>query len=137
MLIIEHTEETNALPERIWAIWRDVENWNTWDDGLEYSNIDGPFQAGTTGKLKPRGGPLLETRLTQVEPMLFFIDEARLPLTRIIVSHSMRKLEGKIQVTHRIEMKGMLSWLFAILIGRNMKKNLPYEMKAMLKKAEM
>lgn len=137
MLIIEHTVETNALPERISAIWQDVENWNTWDHGLELSKIDGAFQTGTTGKLKPRGGPLLSTRLTRVEPMKFFVDEARLPLTRIIVSHSMRRLEGKTHVTHRIEMTGMLSWLFAFLIGRNMKKNLPHEMQAMVKKAEM
>ncbi len=137
MLIIEHTVETNAEPERIWAVWQDVENWNLWDSGLEFSLLNGPFQSGTTGKLKPRGGPVLRTRLTLVEPMSRFVDEARLPFARIVVSHSLRRFGDKTQVTHRIEMLGVLSWLFAILIGREMKKNLPHEMQEMVKRAEM
>ena len=136
MKIIKHTVETTASPAAIWAIWQDVSNWNTWDHGIECSSIDGPFQVGTMGTLKPKGGPLVHTRLTCVEPMKMFIDEASLPLTRIIVSHFMTESEGKTFVTHRIEMKGLLSFVFAFLIGRNMKKNLPKEMLAMIRKAE-
>lgn len=136
MLIIEHTVETTASPEAIWQIWQDVTNWNSWDHGIEFSTIDGPFKVGTRGTLKPKGGPLVHTILTQVEPFKAFADEASLPLTRIIVRHSLTESEGKIRVTHRIEMKGILSPVFAVLIGRNMKKNLPDEMLAMVKKAE-
>ena len=136
MLIISHTTETTASPSAIWHIWQDVSNWKTWDHGIEHSAIDGPFQAGTTGTLKPKGGPLVKTKLTQVEPMKQFVDEAKLPLTRIIVRHSLTESSGRTYVTHRIEMKGMLFFVFAFLIGRNMKKNLPQEMQAMVKKAE-
>ena len=136
MLIVEHTVETTASPESIWKIWEDVSNWNTWDHGIEFSTINGPFQAGTTGTLKPKGGPLVHTTLTQVEPMRMFVDEARLPLTRIVVSHSMTVSGGRTYVTHHIEMRGLLSCVFALLIGRNMKKNLPQEMLAMIRKAE-
>ena len=65
-----------------------------------------------------------------------FVDEAKLPLTRIVVTHSLTESKGKTFVTHHIEMKGLLSPLFAFLIGRNMKKNLPQEMEAMVRKAE-
>ena len=136
MLIIKHTVETTASPETVWKIWQDVSNWNTWDHGIEFSTINGPFQAGITGTLKPKGGPLVHTTLTQVEPMQMFVDEAKLPLTRIIVSHSLRGSLGKTYVTHTIEMRGLLSFVFAFLIGRNMKKNLPQEMMAMVRKAE-
>lgn len=136
MLITECTVITSASPSAVWQIWEDVSNWNTWDHGLEYSMIDGPFQVGTKGRLKPKEGPLVHTTLTQVEPLKLFVDEAKLPLTKIIVSHSMTESQGKTYVTHRIEMTGLLSFVFAFLIGRTMKKNLPQEMRAMVKKAE-
>lgn len=136
MLIIKHTLETTASSANIWHIWKDVNNWNTWDHGIEYSTIDGPFAVGTTGRLKPKGGPLVYIKLTQVEPMTMFVDESKLFLAQIIVSHYLTELDGKTQVTHQIEMAGPLAFLFAYLIGRTMKKNLPQEMQAMVKKAE-
>ncbi len=63
MLIIKHTVETTASPEAIWEIWQDVANWNTWDHDIEFSAIDGPFKAGTTGNLKPKGGPVVTLSL--------------------------------------------------------------------------
>ncbi len=136
MLIIKHTVETAASPEAIWEIWQDVTNWNTWDHGIEFSTLDGPFLAGSEGLLKPRGGPLVYTKLTAVEPNKFFIDEAKLPFAHIVVSHSLTQLNGITHVTHQVEMKGPLAFFFAFVIGRKMKKNLPKEMAAMVKKAE-
>lgn len=136
MLIIKHTVETTASPEAIWEIWQDVANWNTWDHGIEFSKINGPFKAGTTGTLKPKGGPLVHTKLTYVEPYKKFIDEAKLTLGRIVVYHFLTESNGKTLVTHQIEMSGPLAFFYAIVIGRNMKKNLPQEMETMIKKAE-
>lgn len=136
MLIIEHTVETSASPAAIWEIWQDVVSWKSWDHGIEYSTINGPFVAGSTGTIKPKGGPLLHTKLMQVEPLKSFVDEAKLPLTQILVSHTLKKAGAKTFVTHRIEMKGLLAFFFAFVIGRNMKKNLPEEMASMIKKAE-
>ena len=53
----------------------------------------------------------------------------------LIVKHTV-ETNGKTHVTHQIEMTGPLAFFFAFVIGRNMKKNLPQEMKAMIKKAE-
>ena len=136
MLIIQHTVKTRAKPEAIWKIWEDVSNWNSWDHGIEYSCIDGPFIEGTTGKLKPKGGPLVHTKLTSVEPLKRFVDESKLIFAKIIVSHDLKVANGATEVTHQIEMKGPLAFLFAFLIGRKMKKNLPEEMRAMVEKAE-
>ncbi len=140
MLIVKHTIKTNASSHAIWHIWQDVANWNTWDHGIEFSTIDGPFEVGTKGTLKPKGGPLVHTQLTFVEPpkhgVARFVDEAKLPGTRIIVEHSLVEINGKTFVTHRIEMHGLLAFFFAFVIGREMKKNLPREMLAMVQKAE-
>lgn len=136
MLIIKHSAETTASPEAIWNIWKDVENWNQWDHGIEYSTLDGPFVTGTTGTLKPKGGPVVKTRLTAVEPMKRFVDESKLFLARIVFSHELNTAGRNTLVTTTIEMDGPLAFVFAYLIGRNMKKNLPQEMAAMLRMAE-
>lgn len=132
MLIAKNTVATKASPDTIWNIWKDVENWKKWDHGIEFSHIEGPFDIGTKGTLKPKGGPVVPTVLTHVKPLNAFVAESRLFLARIIVSHDMTG----IHVTHQIEMKGPLAFLFAFLIGRKMKKNLPQEMLAMVKLAE-
>lgn len=135
MLITKHTIETKTSPVAIWEVWQDVANWNTWDHSVEFSTLDGPFKTGTTGTLKPKGGPLVHTKLTSVEPKKSFVCEAKLPFTRIKTSHFLSEANGKTEVTHQIEMSGPLAFFFAFVIGRNMKKNLPQEMMAMIKKA--
>jgi len=136
MLIIKHTVQTTAPAWAIWHIWSDVSNWPTWDHGIQSSSINGPFVVGTMGKLKPKGGPEVITKLTSVKPNQSFVDEAKLVCARIIVSHSITQSGSKTLVTHQIEMQGPLAFFFAFVIGRGMKKNLPAEMLAMVKKAE-
>lgn len=86
--------------------------------------------------MKPKGGPLVHTKITAVEPKKLFIDESQLPLARIIVSHFLAESNGNTHVTHQIEMTGPLAFFFVLVIVRNMKKNLPQVMAAMIKKAE-
>lgn len=136
MLIVKHTEATTAPAHVIWKIWADVENWNSWDHAIEYSRLEGPFAIGTTGVLKPKGASPVRMHITALEHNKSFVDEAKLPLAKIIVSHFMTESAGKTQVTHQIEMTGPLAFFFAIIIGRGMKKDLPVEMKSMIKKAE-
>ncbi|MFZ0565929.1 MAG: SRPBCC family protein [Chlamydiales bacterium] len=136
MLITKHTVTTIASPTAVWQLLQDVANWSTWDHGIEFSSIDGPFEIGTSGTLKPKGRPHIQIKLTCVELMKKFTAESKLPFTRIIVSHFLREVGEKTEVTYQIEMKGLLAFLFAYLIGRTMKKNLPQEMEAMVKKVE-
>ena len=125
MLVTKYTIETSASSATIWNIWQDVANWNTWDQGIECSILKGLFQTGSSGTLKPKGGPSLTFTLTLVEPLKTFIAESKLPFAQIIVSHFLKERQGKTFVTHQTEMKGPLAFLFAYLIGRNIKKTYP------------
>jgi hypothetical protein len=135
MLIIKYTVETTASASQIWQLWQDVENWNTWDHDLESSGIDGPFRAGTSGYLKFKKDPLLKTLLTHVEPFKMFVQEAKLPLARVIMTHTISQVAGKTEVTIKTEIRGPLAFFFALLLGRSIKKKIPVEMAEMLKKA--
>lgn len=136
MLITKHTIETTASLESIWNIGKDVKNWNTWDKETEYSSINGPFEKGTNGNWKAKGGPLLQTKLTRVEPLKMFVVEYKLFFARVINSHYLNQSAGKTLYTQHIEIKGPLAFLFAWHLSSSMKKNLPTEMEVMVKKAE-
>ena len=135
MLIVKHTLETKATPEQIWRIWQDVENWKVWDSEIELSRIDGPFQAGTAGCTKFVGTPLFKTLLTQVEPFRLVVQEAYLSFAKVISYQSMSQVAGKTQVTFQVEIRGPLSFFFACMLGRFIKKKIPLEMDEMIKRA--
>lgn len=136
MLIIKHSIQTTVPAWAIWQVWSDVSNWPMWDHGTEYSSINGPFATGTMGELKPKDGPVLQTKLTKVEPMKMFTQEAQLTLARAVMSHFLSESNGKITVTFQTEVCGPLALVWALLIGRDIKKKIPIEMAEMLKVAE-
>lgn len=133
MRIIKHTVETNATPIQIWKVWQDADNWKTWDKETELSRIDGPFQTGTSGHTKFIGTPLFKTLWTQVEPYKLVVQETYLSFAKVISYQSMSLVAGKTQVTFEIEIPGLLSFFFAFMLGRSIKKKIPIEMEEMLK----
>lgn len=136
MHIIKHTVETTAPPIQIWKIWQDVENWKNWDTEIESSRIDGPFQAGTTGCTKFIGTPLFKTLLTQVEPHKLVVQEAYLSFAKVVSYQSMKQVNGKTEVTFQVEIRGPLSFFYACILRRFIKKKIPAEMEEMLKRVK-
>ena len=136
MFIIKHTVETKATPTQIWRIWKDVENWKTWDQEIEFSQIDGPFQTGTPGSTKFVNTPLFKTLLTQVEPLKLVVQEAYLSLAKVVSYQSMNRIGDKTQVTFQVEIRGPLSFFYACMLRRFIKKKIPPEMELMLKRVD-
>lgn len=128
MLIIKHTVETDASPNEVWKVMQDVEDWNKWDHGTEFSRLDGPFQVGTTGSLKPVGGPILKTILKRVEPLKLFVQEAELFLSKVVMTHSISQSMGKTQVTFQTEICGPMAFFYVWWIGSKIKEKVPDEM---------
>src|ERR1700722_11134790 len=124
MFVVKHTLETKATPIQIWRIWQDVENWKNWDQEIELSRIDGPFQSGTTGCIKFIGTPLFKTLLTQVEPLKLVVQETYLSFAKVISYQSMSQVAGKTQITFQVEIRGLLSLFYACMLGRSFKKQI-------------
>lgn len=134
MRIVKHTVETRATPIQIWKIWEDVENWKTWDQEIELSKLDGPFQSGTTGCIKFVGTPLFKTLLMKVEPHKLVVQETYLFCAKVISYQSMRQADDKTEVTFQVEIRGPLSFFYACMLRRFIKKKIPPEMELMLKR---
>jgi hypothetical protein len=71
-LISKHTVETTISPAQIWRVWEDVETWKDWDLEIEFSRLNGPFKAGTTGLLKMHNSPILRTKITSIKDKMPF-----------------------------------------------------------------
>ena len=55
-LATAHATST-AEPAAFFARWADMATWPQWNLDTEWVRLDGPFVAGATGTLKPKGGP--------------------------------------------------------------------------------
>lgn len=137
MWTTEARATAKASPETVWELWSNVDGWKEWDPAVEWSSIGGPFAEGTRCELKPKGGPKAKAVLTDVRPGEGFSDRTRLPLANLGFSHEVERVgEGTTRITHRIEISGPLSFLFARLMGTNMEKGLPEAVRNLARLAE-
>ena len=137
MMIVEHSVITKASREALWALYENSATWPIWDDGIESVSLHGPFVVGTKGTLKPAGGPEVVFEMVSVKRLHSFTDVSYLPLTKLIFTHAVdEQPDGQLKVTHRVAMEGLLSPLFAFVIGRKIKAGLPLAMKKLVALAE-
>ncbi len=61
----EYTAESPAGPEAIWQLMADVSSWPGWNKAVEAVELDGPFEAGTAGRLTPPGQDPLPFRVVE------------------------------------------------------------------------
>ncbi|WP_166965418.1 SRPBCC family protein [Yeosuana marina] len=130
------TIKTNASREQIWNLWSDVKNWNKWDNEVEYSDMNGQFETGTFGILKPIKGPKSKFKLISVDKLNEFTSRSFLPLTKMDFIHEMNEKNSELFITHGVEIKGLLTFLFSKVIGKKLIRELPKAMENLSKMAE-
>jgi Polyketide cyclase / dehydrase and lipid transport len=136
---ITHTESTTAPAAKVWALWSDVNNWPSWDVGLEHCVLDGDFTAGQSFSLRPRGAPdAIRANLVEVLPNRGFTDETRLPFGVLRAKHAFDNGTGGNTVTHTIEADIAAEQVdfFAKVIWAGMEKGLPESVRNLIKAAE-
>ena len=136
MLIAEEVVETHATPETVWAIWRDVAHWKSWDPDVAWSRLEGEFKLGASGALKPTKGPQSKFVVTELVENRRFVNEAKLPLARLSFHHELRIVDGKTHICHRVEVTGLMAWFFGIVIGRGIREGLPAAVRNLVRQAE-
>jgi hypothetical protein len=119
------SHRSTATPAQVWARWTDVDSWNEWDHEVVSSSLEGPFEPGTTGSMKPKGGPPVRFTLTAVKPNAEFSDSARLPLTTLEFHHTVVPNGAGSNIEHRVTMRGPLTFFFKRVVGAKIEKGLP------------
>lgn len=104
---------TRKNDSAIWSLWTDIRNWPEWD-GSSKVEINGEFKAESMIRCYSEGEP--EPRcmtIIEVNENKEFVDQTDLPFGKIMTYHTIRSLDGSIQVTHKMvaeiddEMSGM------------------------------
>lgn len=120
-----HTLETSASPEKIWAIWIDVEHWSIWDTELQDAYMDEPFELGAIGKLTPKRGRISTFRISQFNSGNSYTFTLRLPFCSLNVHRYLVSRAGITYFTHEVSFRGLFAWIFGLLLGRQFKAALP------------
>ena len=90
----EFQTTTTAPRSAIWALWTDINNWSTWNAGIEASQLTGPFVSGAEFSMTPSGQEAMTSRLVRVEEGVVFTDETTLDDICVTVEHRIEPLDG-------------------------------------------
>jgi hypothetical protein len=127
------TDKVNG--QQLWQLFADVNNWHTWDDGVEFASIEGKFEQGNHFILKPKGGPKVKIELVETIPARKFTDLTRFPLAKMWGEHLFEETPEGLRMTTTMTVKGPLSFLWVKLVAADIVKGLPADMEAQIAKA--
>lgn len=121
-----YSTETNKVNAgQMYNLFADVNNWASWDPGVEHSSIEGPFAAGNHFMLRPKGGPDVKVELLETEPNRRFLDVTSFPLAKMYDEHLFEATPNGLKITNTITVKGPLSFLWVKLVASKIAASLP------------
>ncbi|WP_030326449.1 SRPBCC family protein [Streptomyces sp. NRRL B-3229] len=107
MWTYEHSIETSATAEEIWARWADVESWRDWNADIESIQINGPFEAGAEIVMTPAGQDPVHLLVAEASVNERFVDEARFDGLVLRTEHRLDQgAQGRTRVTYHMEITG-------------------------------
>jgi hypothetical protein len=132
----QHSLETAAPAAEIWRIWTDVDQWPTWDIGLQQAVLAGPFVEGTKGTLISDQGQKARFVITAVDEGTSYTFKTKLPLGSLEITRSLVAETDTVRFTHAVKFRGLTGGLFARKLGKGYQKMLPKAMQKVKQQAE-
>ena len=126
----------DAPPSVIFAIYRDIENWKSWDEDVKKVVLSDGLKVGSQGEIMPTKGPTAKVKIISVGENRNFTVQSKSLLFCVNFEHELIELEGKTKVIHRAVFSGLLKRLFSKIIGEPLKLSLPDTLQNIKKLAE-
>jgi len=137
MFLFECAVTFEAEAATVWRIWTDVARWPEWDVSKEIAQMDGEFQAGTSGWVKKHNALGGTFAITSVEPGRRWISESPLPLGRVIFDHIVEPLpDGQVRVAKSVQVEGGSAGLFRVLAAPRMRRDIDTTLAALQQRAQ-
>jgi hypothetical protein len=108
-------------------LWIEPGRWPDWHPQFESVEFEGQLDVGDRVRVKLRKGGRMELRALTLEPERLLVHEARLPGARLGHEHRVEPKGKGSEITHRLYVRGLLSGLFAMLLGRKRMRELVAE----------
>jgi Polyketide cyclase / dehydrase and lipid transport len=137
MFLFECAVTFEAEAAVVWQIWTDVARWPEWDVSKEIAQMDGEFQAGTSGWVKKHNALGGTFAITSVEPGRRWVSESPLPLGRVIFDHVVEPLPGgQVRVAKGVQVEGGSAGLFRLLAAPRMRRDIETSLVALQHRAQ-
>ena len=131
-----HSITTQAVTkEQLWKLFADVNNWNTWDEGIEFSKMEGKFEKGNYFIIRPKGVPNVKVELLETKENLMFLDVTKFPLAKMYDEHTFEETPEGLKITNTITVKGLLGFFWRKVVAQKIVDNLPQDMLSQIKAA--
>jgi hypothetical protein len=118
MIAYSYSTTTPVPPNALYEAIADIASWPTWDPDIEMTEAAGAIAAGQAFVLKPRGGPKVRMTIAAADRPTCFVDLAHLPLAQMRTTHLFEPADGATRVTVRIEVRGLLGFLWDRIVAR-------------------
>lgn len=139
MWTYEHSTETSADRNAIFALFKDVSTWPEWNAGVERIELDGPFASGTTGTMFMPGQDAIGFRLVWVAEGEGFEDETEIADAGVLVRvrHTLEALRNRgTRITYSATIDGPAADDVGPRIGPAITADFPEVMSALARRAE-
>jgi uncharacterized protein YndB with AHSA1/START domain len=110
---------TEASQEALWHAWTDVDSWPDWDSHIQSAHLDGTFEAGATGTVKPKGAPGGPVTFTEVVPPLRWVSVSSTPIGNLTFTHSIVDNGATRTLTEHMRAEGLIAPVFRLIWARN------------------
>jgi len=128
---VEHDETVfiDASPERVWAVYTDVERWSEWTPVMQKIERleDGPLALGSTVRIEAKGGPPSAWTVTEFADGRSFTWEARARGVKLVAWHLIEADGDGSRVRLGVRMTGLMATLLAPFLRSVAKRNVKTE----------
>jgi hypothetical protein len=121
--------------EQMWKLFADVNNWHTWDEGIEFAKLEGKFEKGNFFTLRPKGGPSVKVELLETFENKSFLDVTKFPLAKMFDNHTFEETPQGLKITNTISVTGVLGFLWRKIVAEKIVDSLPNDMQTQIKSA--
>jgi hypothetical protein len=131
-----HSIVTNEVTkQQMWNLFADVNNWHTWDTGIEFAKLEGKFEKGNHFMFQPKGGPKLKIGIIEAVENKKFTDFTKFPLAKMYGEHTFEDTSNGLKITTTMKVEGLLGFLWVKIVAQKIADALPADMREQIKAA--
>ena len=122
--------------EQMWKLFSDVNNWHTWDEGVQFASLEGKFETGNHFMFQPKGGPKLKIGIEEAIENQKFVDCTTFPLAKLYGEHTFEETPDGLKLTTTMKVEGILGFLWRKIVAQKIVDDLPKDMLQQIKTAK-
>jgi hypothetical protein len=126
---------TDIPSSSLWQVIADISNWSAWDEDIEFTQITGLPQSGSTFVLKPKGAPAVKLTIEEFVPPHRFIDVTQFPLAQMRTVHEFIDTADGAEIQVTIQVQGVLGFLWKRIVAQKQVDGLPEQTQRFIQRA--